>query len=80
MMIVNFYHHVTNNFPYHSRCFLRCIPLLEVSHGEDRIIARSSCFFFFFFCYLAMMIVNFYHHVTNKFPYHSTCFEMYTVT
>ena len=25
------------------------------------------------------MIVNCYHHVTNKFPYHSTCFEMYTV-
>ena len=35
---------------------------------------------FCFFCQLASMIVNFYHRVTNKFPYHSTCFEMYTVT
>ena len=25
---------------------LRCIPLLDVSHGEDRIIARFFCFVF----------------------------------
>lgn len=29
---------------------------------------------------MASMIVNCYHHLTNKFPYHSTYFEMYTVT
>ena len=53
---------------------LRCILLLEVSHGEDRNMARFSCFFF--------NLVNwqFYHQVSNKFPYHSTCVEMYTVT
>ena len=32
------------------------------------------------FFLLTLMIVNLYHHVTNKFPYDSTCFEMYTVT
>ena len=37
-------------------------------------------FVFVFFCQLASMMANFYNHVTNKFPYHSTCFEMYTVT
>ena len=39
----------------------------------------SLGFFVSSFFLLALVILNLYHHVTNKFPYHSTCFEMYTV-
>ena len=53
---------------------LRCIPYL--TRGFTWWGQNYPSFSFS----LASMIVNCYHHVTNKFPYHSTCFEMYTVT
>ena len=58
-MIRNYYHQVTSKFPYHLS-WLRCIPLLWSSLGEDKLF--QACF------QLAQMIRNYCQQVTNKFP------------